>query len=115
MDRIYDPEYELKARTFNATNVCNGSNHDRNFRTTLVFWLRPERAASCDFVDRFTAPTWIKRSSSKLARIDGSESKSNSEGSSSSRCTAIASLMFSTNSSSDFACVTTGRPMHSAT
>ena len=53
MDRIYDPEYELKARTFNATNVCNGSNHDRNFRTTLVFWLRPERAASCDLVDRF--------------------------------------------------------------
>ena len=54
MDRIYDPEYELKARTFNATNVCNGSNHDRNFRTTLVFWLRPERAASCDLVDRST-------------------------------------------------------------
>ena len=56
MDRIYDPEYELKARTFNATNVCNGSNHDRNFRTTLVFWLRPERAASCDLVDRPTGP-----------------------------------------------------------
>src|SRR5882724_6931434 len=41
MDRNYDLEYELKARTYNATNFCNDPNHKRNLRSKLVFGCGP--------------------------------------------------------------------------